>query len=64
MSDYRAFTKLSPPLRAEEDRLAVIEELRNSTIDAIAWITHRRTRMPSGCRSRTPPWRKWAWRRC
>lgn len=33
---YRTFTKVSPPLRSEEDRLAVIEGLRDGTIDVIA----------------------------
>lgn len=32
---YRTFFKLSPPLRAEDDRQAVIEGLRNGTIDTI-----------------------------
>jgi dihydroorotase len=36
VGDYRTFAKLSPPLRAEDDRLAVIEALRDGTIDAIA----------------------------
>ncbi|GAB6051771.1 dihydroorotase [Magnetospira thiophila] len=36
VGDYRTFSKLSPPLRAEEDRLAVIEGLRDGTIDIIA----------------------------
>jgi dihydroorotase len=36
VGDYRTFAKLSPPLRAESDRLAVIEGLRDGTIDAIA----------------------------
>jgi len=36
VGDYRTFAKLSPPLRAEEDRLAVVEGLRDGTIDAIA----------------------------
>jgi dihydroorotase len=36
IGDYRTFAKLSPPLRAEEDRLAVIEGLLDGTIDAIA----------------------------
>jgi len=34
--NYRTFAKLSPPLRAESDRLAVIAGLRDGTIDAIA----------------------------
>ena len=33
VGDYRTFAKLSPPLRAEEDRLAVIEGLRDGTIE-------------------------------
>lgn len=36
IGDYRTFTKTSPPLRGEEDRLAVIAGLRDGTIDAIA----------------------------
>jgi dihydroorotase len=34
--EYRTFSKMNPPLRAEKDRLAVIEGLRDGTIDAIA----------------------------
>lgn len=33
---YRTFAKVSPPLRSEEDRRAVVEGLRDGTIDAIA----------------------------
>jgi dihydroorotase len=36
IGDYRTFAKLSPPLRSEWDRRAVIEGLRDGTIDAIA----------------------------
>jgi dihydroorotase len=36
VGDYRTFAKVSPPLRSEEDRRAVIEGLRDGTIDAIA----------------------------
>jgi dihydroorotase len=36
IGDYRTFAKLSPPLRSEEDRQAVIEGLVDGTIDAIA----------------------------
>ncbi|MFO1188829.1 MAG: dihydroorotase [Alphaproteobacteria bacterium] len=35
VGDYRTFTKISPPLRSEDDRLAIIEALRDGTIDAI-----------------------------
>ncbi len=36
IGEYRTFAKLSPPLRPDEDRQAVIEGLRDGTIDAIA----------------------------
>jgi dihydroorotase len=36
VGDYRTFAKLSPPLRADSDRLAVIEGLKDGTIDSIA----------------------------
>jgi dihydroorotase len=36
IGDYRTYAKLSPPLRREEDRLAVIAALGDGTIDAIA----------------------------
>jgi len=36
VGDYRTFAKLSPPLRTEEDRQAVIAALMDGTIDAIA----------------------------
>jgi len=35
VGEYRTFFRLSPPLRAEEDRLAMIEALRDGTIDII-----------------------------
>ena len=35
IGDYRTYAKLSPPLRSEADRLAVIEALADGTIDAI-----------------------------
>ena len=36
VSDYRTYAKLSPPLRREDDRLAVLAGLADGTIDAIA----------------------------
>ena len=36
VGDYRTFAKLSPPLRAEDDRLAVVAALADGTIDVIA----------------------------
>ncbi len=35
VGEYRTFFRLSPPLRAEEDRLAMVEALRDGTIDVI-----------------------------
>ncbi|MFC7398793.1 dihydroorotase [Chelatococcus sp. GCM10030263] len=35
IGDYRTFLKLSPPLRAEDDRQAVIEALARGTIDVV-----------------------------
>jgi dihydroorotase len=36
VGEYRTFAKLSPPLRSEWDRRAVVEALKDGTIDAIA----------------------------
>jgi len=36
IGDYRTFAKLSPPLRAEEDRRAVVAGICDGTIDAVA----------------------------
>ena len=36
VGDYRTFAKLSPPLRSEDDRRAVVAGLKDGTIDAIA----------------------------
>ncbi|TVR95372.1 MAG: dihydroorotase [Rhodospirillales bacterium] len=36
IGEYRTFAKLSPPLRSEADRLAIVEGLADGTIDAIA----------------------------
>jgi dihydroorotase len=35
VGDYRTFSKVSPPLRREEDRRAVVAALQDGTIDAI-----------------------------
>ncbi len=35
IGEYRTFFRLAPPLRAEEDRLAMVEALRDGTIDII-----------------------------
>ena len=35
VGEYRTFFRLSPPLRAEEDRLAMVQALRDGTVDVI-----------------------------
>lgn len=35
VGEYRTFFRLAPPLRAEEDRLAMIEALKDGTVDII-----------------------------
>ncbi|WEX11719.1 dihydroorotase [Chelativorans sp. AA-79] len=35
VGEYRTFFRLSPPLRTEEDRLAMVEALRDGTVDVI-----------------------------
>jgi dihydroorotase len=36
IGDFRTYAKFSPPLRADSDRLAILDALRDGTIDAIA----------------------------
>ena len=36
LENYRTFSKLSPPLRSEEDRQEIISGIQDGTIDAIA----------------------------
>ncbi|RPF72804.1 dihydroorotase [Aurantiacibacter spongiae] len=36
LQDFRTFARLSPPLRSEEDRRAVVEAIADATIDVIA----------------------------
>ncbi|MDX9860455.1 MAG: dihydroorotase [Rhodospirillales bacterium] len=36
VGDYRTFAKLSPPLRSEADRLAIVEGLKSGVIDVVA----------------------------
>jgi len=36
LGDYRTFFKLTPPLRSEEDRLAMVEAVASGTIDCIS----------------------------
>jgi dihydroorotase len=36
VGEYRTFAKLSPPLRAEEDRQSIVAAIKDGTIDAIA----------------------------
>ncbi len=36
VGDYRTFAKMAPPLRSERNRVAIVEGLKDGTIDAIA----------------------------
>lgn len=36
VGEYRTFAKISPPLRSEQDRQAIVQGLKDGTIDAIA----------------------------
>lgn len=36
VGEYRTFFRLAPPLRAEQDRLAMIEALRDGTVDLVS----------------------------
>ena len=36
VEDYRTFAKVSPPLRSEPDRMAVVDALKDGTLDVIA----------------------------
>jgi dihydroorotase len=36
IGDFRTYAKFSPPLRADEDRIAILAALKDGTIDAIA----------------------------
>ncbi len=36
IGDFRSYAKFSPPLRADEDRIAILAALRDGTIDAVA----------------------------
>ena len=36
IGDFKTFLKLSPPLRKEEDRIALVQGLKDNTIDVIA----------------------------
>lgn len=36
IGDYRTFFKIKPPLRAEEDRMAMVEALRDGLIDVVS----------------------------
>lgn len=35
ITDYKTFAKVSPPLRSEDERMAVVEGIKDGTIDAI-----------------------------
>ncbi len=40
VGDYRTFFRLTPPLRSEDDRLAMVEAVADGTIDVIGSLAH------------------------
>ena len=65
IGDYRTFAKLSPPLRGEDDRRAVVAALADGTIDAIAsdHAPHDQESKRAALRPGAA-WRSSAWRPC
>ena len=65
VGEYRTFFRLSPPLRAEDDRLAMIEALsRTARSTSSSPRTTRRTSTPSACPLPTPPTARSGSKRC
>jgi hypothetical protein len=55
IGEYRTFFRLSPPLRTEDDRRAMVSALAKTAIStSSSRRTIRRTSTPNGCPSRTP----------
>ena len=54
VGDYRTFAKLSPPLRSEDDRRAVVAAWPTARSTASPATTRPRTRNPSACPSPRP----------
>jgi dihydroorotase len=67
LQDFRTFARLSPPLREEADRQAVLAAIGDGTIDVVASGHDPRGPRTSACRSPTPrrawpgPRRCWRW---
>jgi dihydroorotase len=49
VSDYNTSTKINPPLRTEEDRAALLEGLRDGTIDCVATDHAPHTEIEKDC---------------
>jgi dihydroorotase len=54
LADFRTFCRLSPPLRQEDDRKAVIAAIGDGTIDVAPAATTRAAPRTSACPSPTP----------
>jgi dihydroorotase len=61
---YRTFFKLSPPLRSEDDRQALVAGLNDGTIDVVVSSHDPQAPIPSGCRSPKPSSAPPGLRRC
>ncbi len=64
IGDYRTFLKLSPPLRREDERLALVEALAEGLIDVVVSDHIRRTSRRNGYLLRKPNRAPSAWRQC
>jgi len=65
VAGYRTFAKLSPPLRSEDDRVALVQAVKDGLIDCDRFpATIRAKRKISACRLRKRRSARWAWKRC
>ena len=64
VGDYRTFAKVSPPLRSEDDRKAIVAGLADGTIDAVASDHTPSDQIRSAFRSLRRKLASSVWRRC
>jgi dihydroorotase len=64
IGDYRSFAKVTPPLRGEDDRQALIEALASGLIDIVVSAHAPAPAEDKRCRSTRPRPAPWGWRPC
>jgi hypothetical protein len=64
VGDFRTFFKLKPPLRSEDDRLAMVLPWPTARSTSSVRCTRRRTRNRNACPSRPRQAVRWGLRRC